>query len=222
MDMVKLTSKAVLLASAVMALPAPGSAQAGSGSNMAYVYIGELTTSFRDTPGGIGLLPIALREAQIAEAQGRLAARDTVSLVGIQRHASYALHAIDPTLVQGGPGRGYGVRRALPQIVELTELARTEGDGSEPLQMHAHHVATAARSAQAHADRAVEVAQQLLVAGSLQEGMRLARQLERWTRALASGIDTDGDGRMSWRPGEGGVDQAVWHMNLLKNAEGLN
>jgi hypothetical protein len=41
------------------------------------------------------------------------------------------------------------------------------------------------------------------------------------TAQLISGEDADGDGQVSWREGEGGLEQAEQHMGFLLRGEGL-
>ncbi len=37
---------------------------------------------------------------------------------------------------------------------------------------------------------------------------------------MVSGQDADGNGRTSWGEGEGGLEHASFHMNLMKRGEG--
>lgn len=41
------------------------------------------------------------------------------------------------------------------------------------------------------------------------------------TRAMVEGVDANGDGRVGWQKGEGGLAQATQHLELLRRAEGL-
>lgn len=89
-----------------------------------HVYIGYVAEAFADTPIGQGLLPTAVAEADIALEHARLALEDSLSLVGMRRHAGHVVHALDPTVVGGvGPGLGYGVRRAAEEAARQIELA---------------------------------------------------------------------------------------------------
>ena len=49
----------------------------------------------------------------------------------------------------------------------------------------------------------------------------LADEIAGMTQAIVSGMDADGDGRISWGEGEGGLEQAATHLRLMKEAEGL-
>ena len=48
----------------------------------------------------------------------------------------------------------------------------------------------------------------------------LANEIQAMTQAMVSGRDADGNGRISWGEGEGGLEQASFHMNLMKRGEG--
>ena len=41
------------------------------------------------------------------------------------------------------------------------------------------------------------------------------------TDAIVNGVDADGDGRVGWQEGEGGLAQATQHLGLLKRGEGM-
>lgn len=41
------------------------------------------------------------------------------------------------------------------------------------------------------------------------------------TEAMLNGVDADGDGRIGWQEGEGGLAQAARHLELLQRAEGI-
>ena len=49
----------------------------------------------------------------------------------------------------------------------------------------------------------------------------LVAELNALAQALLSGVDANGDGRTGWQEGEGGLEVAQTHANLMKQAEGL-
>jgi len=46
-------------------------------------------------------------------------------------------------------------------------------------------------------------------------------ELASLTNAMVEGVDADGDGRIGWQEGEGGLAQASTHLQILRRAEGL-
>jgi hypothetical protein len=50
--------------------------------------------------------------------------------------------------------------------------------------------------------------------------IQLAAKSEGASQQLMSGVDANNDGRISWEPGEGGLQQAQQHMELLLKGEG--
>ena len=199
-------------------LAAPANAQQ---STPAHAHLRHAADEFRGTPDGAGLLPTANAEAEIAHQHATLAGRDPLSLEGMQRHMPHVIHAIDPTKVEEGPGLGYGVIAAANGAARHTELAAASEGASDAIEAHAVHVATAARSATSYADKAVELAENIQNAESAEVAAEMLTELTKLTDAILNGIDADGDGRIGWQDGEGGLSQAATHMGLIKRAEGI-
>ena len=210
-----------LLATCIMIpalVAAPAEAQQ---STPAHAHLRHAADEFRGTPEGAGLLTTANAEARIAHQHATLAGRDSTSLEGMQRHMPHVIHAIDPTQVEAGPGLGYGVIAAANGAARHTELAAASEGASDAIETHAIHVATAARSAASHAGKAVELAESIQNAESAEVAAELLAELTKLTDAILNGTDADGDGRIGWQDGEGGLSQADTHMGLIKRAEGI-
>jgi hypothetical protein len=169
----------------------------------------------------MGLLPTAIAEAEVALQHATLAGRDPASLDALQRHAGHVLHALDPDEADAGPGRDYGMIEAARRAAHYVELAMVSDGGGEALATHAVHVATAARSAASMGERAVEVAQEILAAEDAATAADLLEELTALCEGVVSGVDADGDGRVGWQEGEGGLTQASQHLDLLRRGEGL-
>jgi hypothetical protein len=211
----------VARAATVAALVCGLSGSAVLAQNPSHTHIGHVADAFRGTPDGIGLLPTAVAEAEIANQHAMLAGSDPSSLEGIQRHMAHVIHALDPSKAPRGPGKGYGVIAAADRAARHIELAAVAEGGSDGVKTHATHVATAARNAMANANAAIEVAQQIQKATDAAAAAELLTRLTELTGAVLNGVDANGDGRVGWQEGEGGLAQATTHLGLLKTGEGL-
>lgn len=187
----------------------------------AHVHLRHVSVQFRGTPDGAGLLPTAIAEAEIALQHATLAARDPEDLDGIRRHAGHVLHAFAPDRVERGPGLGYGVTLAAERAAHYVELAMTAEGGGEALSTHGPHVVTAARNALATTERAVELAAALLDEEDVDAAANQLEELVSLCDAIVNGVDANGDGRVGWQQGEGGLAQAAQHLELLRRGEGL-
>ena len=192
-----------------------------SAQNPVHIHIGHATDAFRGTPDGMGLLPTALAEAEVAHQHATLASRDLSSLEGIQRHMAHVIHALDPSRAEDGPGLGYGMIPAADRAARHTGFAAASEGASDAVKTHATHVATAARSAMTHAEQAIERAEAIQAAERAEDAAEMLTELPALTDAILNGTDTDGNGRIGWQEGEGGLAQATRHMGLIKQAEGI-
>jgi len=198
-----------------------GTPAAGQDVVPAHVHIRHIADTFRGTPERMGLLPTAIAEAETALQHATLAGRDVSSLDAIQRHAGHALHALKPDETEGGPGAGYGMIEAAERAAHYADLAVSSDGAGEAITTHGPHVATAARSAAAMGARAVEVAQAILEAEDAAAAAGLLEELTSLCDGFVNGVDADGDGRIGWQDGEGGLAQAAQHLDLLRRGEGL-
>lgn len=201
--------------------PLPGAPPRAQTSS-AHDHIGHVANGFGGTPDGQGLLPTAVAEAEIVARHAALAAADPTNLDGIKRHIGHMLHAIDPALApDGGPGLGYGVRPAAEGVARHIELAASSDGATDNVKTHAHHVATASRNVVRRADAIVALAQRIRAATSAADAAAPLAQLDVLVQALVAGSDADGDGRIGWQEGEGGLRQMTQHMTLMRRGEGL-
>lgn len=214
---------AALVAASLGAQTADGQEPSSSdeGPIPAHVHIRHVADEFRGTPENRGILPTALAEADIAHRHATLAAQDPADLDNIKRHTVHVMHALDPSAVEGGPGLGYGAMIAAERAAHYIELSAASAGATDGIKTHSNHVATAARSAAANAQAAMEVARQIQEAENASEAAELLGELTALTDAIRNGVDADGDGSVGWQEGEGGLAQAETHLGLLKRGEGL-
>lgn len=184
-------------------------------------HIGHVMDSWRDTPDGVGLLSAAIVEAKIAAQHASLAAKDPSNLDAIKRHTTHVLHAVDPQQIEKGPGKGYGVKKAATAAAKHIEAAANTDGASGAIKTHATHVATSAKNTASRADKIVALAKKIEMATSASEASSLVAKLDTLAQQLLAGNDANGDGRIGWQEGEGGLEVAERHGNLMKKAEGL-
>lgn len=207
---------AALLAVAVLA-----GGNLAAQQSAAHNHIGHVTDAWRDTPDGQGLLPAAVAEAEIAARHAGLAASDPSNFAGMKRHTTHVLHAVDPSQIENGPGLGYGVKRGAAGAAQHITAAANSDGASGAVQTHAVHVATSAQNTVARADQIVALAQRIARTTTAADAAPLVAELNGLAQALLSGVDANGDGRTGWQEGEGGLEVAQTHANLMKQAEGL-
>ena len=196
---------------------APASAQDGPGHN----HIGHVADGFRGTPEGAGLLPTAMMEAEVALQHATLAASGDADLAGMKRHAGHVLHALDASTSERGPGKGFGLIRALDASVQHIEMAAGTDGASEGVKTHTNHVASAARSASERAQRMKRLAMRIMESDDQAMAATAAGQLKDLAEQVLAGHDANGDDRTGWGDGEGGIEQAAMHLGLMKRGEGM-
>ena len=184
-------------------------------------HIGHVMTAWKDTPDGRGLLPTAMSEATIANLHAGLALQNKDDPGAIKLHVGHVLHAIDPSLMEGGPGLGYGLANAVAGVITHTRLAAETPGASENVRLHAEHVITSATNVRQWADEGKMIARQAMATNDLEVAAELVEKLKASTAAIVKGIDADGDGEVTWIAGEGGLRQAEKHMQLMAEGEGL-
>ena len=139
----------------------------------------------------------------------------------MKRHTTHVLHAVDPEQMENGPGLGYGVKRGAAGAAQHITAAANSDGASGAVQTHANHVATSARNTVARADEIVMLAKRIARTTTAADAAPLVAELNALAQALLSGVDANGDGRTGWQEGEGGLEVAQTHANLMKQAEGL-
>ncbi len=205
------------LAAAVLVSAVPDSAEAQSA---AHRHIGHVGDMFNGTPDNVGLLAAAQAEAEVAAQHAGLAAGSD-DLAGIQRHIVHVLHAIDPSTSERGPGKGYGLARAAGGCAQHIGMAGGSDDASDAVKAHSNHVGTSCGNVAAWAESIAEKAAAVAAATDMAAAKALAEEIAAMTQAILSGTDADGNGRVAWGEGEGGLEQAATHLRLMKEAEGL-
>lgn len=201
----------VVAGPAVIALPA----------GLVGVAVGYVAANYLDTPGKVGLLAMARTEAGVAVQHAGFMARALDNLQTLQMHAGHVLHAMDPTTMPSAtaPGKGYGVKRALEGVVTYSELAVATVGASTNVKAHTIHIIAATQSTSKRADQVIVIARKIQSATTVAAAASLVGQLTSLCNELLAGIDLNADGKIGWGDGEGGLQQAQDHMNLLLAGE---
>ncbi len=210
----------LILTAVAAAFVAAPTIETAAAQSAAHRHIGHVADGWGDTPGNVGLLAAAQAEAEVAAQHAGLAAGSD-DLAGIQRHTTHVLHAIDPSTSERGPGKGYGLVKAAAGCAQHIGMAGDSDDASGAVKTHSTHVATSCRNVVAWAEGIVAKAAEIAAATDMAAAKALADEIAAMTAAIVSGTDADGNGRVSWGEGEGGLEQAATHLRLMKEAEGL-
>jgi len=107
------------------------------------------------------------------------------------------------------------VKRAALGIATHMDLAAKTPGASDDVVMHANHVATSARNTVQRADAIVALAKRIQAATAASEASALVSQLVSFTNELMLGKDADADGKVTWKEGEGGLQQCDEHVRLM-------
>lgn len=201
-----------LVAIAITAIAGFGTVDAASAQSLAH--IGHVGESWNDTPGNVGLLAAAQMEAEVAEQHAGLAA-ESDELARVKAHIGHVMHALDPESAEGGPGKGYGVIKAASGAARHIKMAGEADDATESAETHCVHVNAAAENVASWAEAALEMGQQVQATDDLAAAKELATQIHHATKAMLDGVDANGDGRVGWQEGEGGLAQASTHLGLI-------
>jgi len=177
-------------------------------------------SSWEETPGAQGLLAVAVAETQVASRHATLAVRNSDNLEAVKTHARHVLHALDPTLVESGPGLGYGIVRVSQEIADHIQLA-VEAEGfSGNIANHAPAVTQSADNAARWGREMIDVVEEIQAAETVSEAEPLARELRTLATWVVSGSDLNDDDEIRWQDGEGGIMHVQQHMSLLMRVDG--
>lgn len=217
-----MTTRQRNLLALIVAMPlAAVAVEAGAQQSPVVTHIGHVATGFPGAPDGAALMAVAQADAAVAAQHAGLAARDPGNLQAMQTHAGHVLRALDPAEGSQGPGSGYGVVQATAGVVTHLGLAARSAEASDNVTTHAEHITASTETASARAAEAADVARQIQAASSAANAAQLTARLQELTAAIVEGSDANGDGRVGWQAGEGGLEQAEQHLALLRRGEGI-
>lgn len=214
-----------LLAAAVLFV---GCSQTGGGGEgkASIAHVKHVTEGWKDTPGKMGLGPTMEDEAKIAEKHAGFAASKPGDLKWMKTHIRHIRHAIDASTESSGPGKGYGVIKAARGVAKHINFAAGSGDASSNIKLHAKHIATSARNVVNWSNRILLLSENVLSAKAgkkkdMKGAKKWVKAIHATTKQILHGTDADGNGKVSWGYGEGGIAQAKQHIGFLKKGEGM-
>lgn len=196
----------------------------GKGMKMAgkeaRAHIGHVMTGWKDTPDSKGLLPVSIEEAKIALAHAEFAAKKPNDLKWMKTHIEHVLHAVDPSTVKiTAPGLGYGVRKAAAGAKAHIEFAAKSEDASENVKLHARHVAASSGNTSWRIDAIVSTGNRMLAGDMADRAAAQVQQILELVKEILDGFDENGDGKVTWHEGEGGLMEAKKHMGFMMAGE---
>lgn len=189
--------------------------------NMAHAHMGHVTKGWNDTPDKKGLLLTAIAESKVAAQHAGFAASKPDNLNWMKTHTHHVLHAVDPSLENKGPGLGYGVVRGATGCAKHIEFAANSDGASDNVKAHAVHVATACNNTVARAKEIIAVGDNILAANDAAAAAPHVKKLKMLSDQLLTGADANGDGKITWQKGEGGLNEADKHMGFMAKGEGM-
>lgn len=213
----------IMIGAAIGAIAlAAGATAADKMHPVSHAHIGHVASGWTDTPKGMGLLPTAIAEAKIAAYHAGVALTKPNNLAWLKAHTWHAVHAVDPKAApKGGPGLGYGVRKAAIGAAYHIRVAGKSKDSTANIRLHVEHVAVSAGNSVARIDAIVAAAKKIQAARSAGEALPLARKIALWSKQLTAGSDANGDGKITWVKGEGGLKQADKHLGYMMQGENI-
>lgn len=209
----------------LMAMAAGGlAAESAPAQEGAHAHILQVVNPEATAVEELGFLRQAVGEAGTAAEYASFAAggqQRPGDLRAMKTHARNVLHALDPTRVESGPGLGFGFFEASRKTIEHVEMAADASDATDNVRTHAIHVVSCVRNAIERAHGMLQIVERILATESADEADRLSDQLDALGFQLRNGVDANGDGRVTWHEGEGGLYIAQQHMQLLMRGEGI-
>jgi len=213
---------ATIAATGILLSACASQSSGGMSKNMAHVHMAHVTTGWKDTPGQKGLLPTALKEARIARTHVGLALLKPGNLTWMKTHTAHVQHALDPSMIGKGPGLGYGVFKASAGIAKHVNFAAESKAASANVKLHSRHVSASANNVVSWTKELVALSKKVMAANTASDAAAGLRTMQRLVSQLTKGVDANGDGKVSWIKGEGGLDQASLHMGLMRKGEDID
>ncbi len=99
--------------------------------------------------------------------------------------------------------------------------AAADEDASKNVKTHAVHVEASTKNAVTRGKLIVRLGKKVQAAKTVAQAAPMVATIKELADRLATGEDVNGDGTISWKAGEGGLDTAAQHMGFMQKGEGL-
>lgn len=154
---------------------------------ISHVHIGHTLTGWVSTPDKKGLLTTAEQESRIV-LDNASKAKTSTSLAEKKKYMSNALHAVDPKIQTKGPGRGYGLVRAVTESIAHLQYAASSDDASANIRKTVPTIANKARQIASSANQLKVFGKAALSSSSINEFTALNNEF------LTTAKQVNGDG----------------------------
>jgi hypothetical protein len=156
---------------------------------LVHAHIGHVMTAWRDTPGTVGLLTVALSDARVGAAHAELASKaDTLDAWKL--HAGHVLHALDPTLEPKGPASGYGTKKAATGALQHVGFAAGVDNASAGLKQQASVVSAKLTETVSTIDRAIATAERIKTSATPADAKAGVAELLSLTTSIGEGLSS--------------------------------
>lgn len=217
--MKKLFGTLIVLTSIAVSSNSFGAAHVGK--NMSHIHMGHVSTQWGDTPNQAGLLPTAMKEAEIALTHATIATKQLNNLNWLKTHTLHVVNAINPRIIPKGPGLGYGFIKAAQGVEKHIKLAANSADASANVKLHAIHVSTSAHNSIVRANKILELAVKVKKSTSANQAAPFVKRIHALAQQIVEGYDANGDGVISWVKNEGGLKASSKHLGIMQKGEGM-
>ena len=197
------------------------------------VHLDHIEKSWHETPGKVSLISALADEAQLAAGHAGYAVTDLEDLDNIKLHISHVatvvgadsssnsysvavLYAAKMAEENPGPSRGFGVARAAMAIADHMSYARDSSDATDSVKLHSEHVITSANNIVEWSNRIIKMSDQVVAGASPIVMAYYAEKIVIRLQWILTGHDADGDGKISWAEGEGGLAQINQHLSFVE------
>ena len=120
-----------------------------------------------------------------------------------------------------GSDTHHGMIKGAMGAVKHVNFAAVSPGASKNVKAHATHVTASTNNSIARGKKIVQLGKQVLASNSASEAAPLVAAIKVLSIQLVAGLDANGDGKITWKTGEGGLAEASKHMGFMTKGEGM-
>ena len=148
---------------------------------IAHTHLGHTTEGWVDTPGQIGLIDVAEKEAENAADHAAKAFASAGNIAEMKKQVSAVKYALDPKSGGQGDASGYGFIRSFTGAVNHVEYASQSDDASENIRASILDLSASASRVQRGAKVALGICTEMEATSNAEELKGLAEELKSQT-----------------------------------------